>query len=327
MSYQIIPIGIVKNSYDEPVSPLEIKSKPSLIMIKEEYSDALMNIESCSYIDVYFVFHKSEEIKLKTTVSNPIIPLCGKTFSGEIRGVFASRSPIRPNSIGHTTVKLLGRKNNSIKVEGLDALNESPVIDIKCCDTSLFAKDLEINMIHNSILSSEPRIEIMNNILENKFDILLLKSAQLHGHYCPSLALGVLASAHAIKEYLSLGYDLENKLTIIETNCCFADGVQFVTGCSFGNKSLIFCDQDLLNFTVYDKYSKQGVKVETKKNAFDIIKDKFPKYKRYYKNVIIEKNTNPIIISKYKQSTARAAFESLNLPIEELFTMNTISLQ
>ena len=69
MSYQIIPIGIVKNSYDEPVSPLEIKSKPSLIMIKE-ILDALMNIESCSYIDAYFVFHKSEEIKLKTTVSN-----------------------------------------------------------------------------------------------------------------------------------------------------------------------------------------------------------------------------------------------------------------
>ena len=46
-------------------------------------------------------------------------------------GLFASRSPNRPNPVGKATVKLLQRKGNILKVEGLDAVNGSPIIDIK----------------------------------------------------------------------------------------------------------------------------------------------------------------------------------------------------
>ena len=46
-------------------------------------------------------------------------------------GVLASRSPARPNPIGITTVKLLGRDRNVLKVQGLDAVDGTPVLDIK----------------------------------------------------------------------------------------------------------------------------------------------------------------------------------------------------
>jgi len=49
----------------------------------------------------------------------------------ERRGVFALRSPMRPNPIGLTKVKLIERKGNILIVEGLDAFNGSPVLDIK----------------------------------------------------------------------------------------------------------------------------------------------------------------------------------------------------
>jgi tRNA-Thr(GGU) m(6)t(6)A37 methyltransferase TsaA len=49
----------------------------------------------------------------------------------EKRGVFALRSPMRPNPIGLTRVRLVERKGNILIVEGLDAFDESPVIDIK----------------------------------------------------------------------------------------------------------------------------------------------------------------------------------------------------
>ena len=46
-------------------------------------------------------------------------------------GVFASRSPDRPNALGKTVVKLLERRENVLKVQGLDAIDDTPVIDIK----------------------------------------------------------------------------------------------------------------------------------------------------------------------------------------------------
>ncbi|HZD36961.1 MAG TPA: TrmO family methyltransferase, partial [Nitrososphaeraceae archaeon] len=51
-------------------------------------------------------------------------------------GVFATKSPYRPNPIGVTVVKLLERNSNILKVKGLDAIDGSPIIDIKPCITS-----------------------------------------------------------------------------------------------------------------------------------------------------------------------------------------------
>ena len=84
-------------------------------------------------------------------------------FNEPVKAAFASRSPRRPNTIGVTTVKLQKYDKN----EG-DTINNTPVIDIKYCDTSLFVSETESNAVHNSILKSDPRIEIRNNIAGGK---------------------------------------------------------------------------------------------------------------------------------------------------------------
>ena len=60
----------------------------------------------------------------------------------------------------------------------------------------------------------------------------------LHGHFCPFLAIGVKAAARAVKELGISSTGMEEVVAIVETNNCFSDGVQFVTGCSLGTTLL-----------------------------------------------------------------------------------------
>lgn len=119
---QIEIIGYVRNKWDEagPGQADLIKEEISLIELLDNYSDGLLKIEKFSEINILFYFHKSKGYELQT-----------HTRSGEFRGVFASCSPFRPSLIGLTTVKLIERKNNILTVKGLDAINGTPVLDIK----------------------------------------------------------------------------------------------------------------------------------------------------------------------------------------------------
>ena len=122
MNFNIVKIGEVKNQFTEPVGPEEMKGTISEIIIKEEYADGLYKIEESEYIMVVFVFHRKEDKGYD---------LIGERRYGGEKGVFSSRSPRRPSSIGVTVVKLLSRDDNILKVKGLDAINETPVLDIK----------------------------------------------------------------------------------------------------------------------------------------------------------------------------------------------------
>ena len=117
----LTPVGYVVNCCNISTLPENISCLESIIVILPEYTDALYKIEQCSTIDVLFYMHKKERVSL-----------ISQTRYGEERGVFASRSPWRPNGIGVTRVKLLKVEDNQLFVAGLDALNGSPVLDIKC---------------------------------------------------------------------------------------------------------------------------------------------------------------------------------------------------
>jgi formylmethanofuran dehydrogenase subunit E len=119
------PIGYVRNDANEPLLPMLIKQKHSVIEVDEEYRRALTGIERWRFIDVVFFLHRNEEVRL--TVDAQYAPGVG---------VFASRCPARPNHIGVTTVELLRVEGCNLTVTGLDAMNASPVLDIKCSDLS-----------------------------------------------------------------------------------------------------------------------------------------------------------------------------------------------
>ncbi|MDZ7633509.1 MAG: SAM-dependent methyltransferase [Bacteroidales bacterium] len=115
-------IGYVHNEWESagPGDADMIKESISTIEVREEYADALFRIEKYGELNIIFYFDRSEGYELRTV-----------TRSGEVRGVFACCTPRRPSMIGLTKVKLLRVDGNLLTVTGLDALNNTPVLDIK----------------------------------------------------------------------------------------------------------------------------------------------------------------------------------------------------
>ncbi len=131
MMYHIQEIGVVKSRFTEPADPFEMRKWESTIMIHEKFAEGLYRIEENPYIQVIFNFHQSSaDVMLKP-----------KTYDGTIKGVFACRSPRRPSALGLTTVKLLERNGCELRVKGLDAIDGTPVLDIKPYTNSLDAEE------------------------------------------------------------------------------------------------------------------------------------------------------------------------------------------
>jgi tRNA-Thr(GGU) m(6)t(6)A37 methyltransferase TsaA len=98
----------------------------SEIEIYPRFSPGLKGIEKNSYIWVVFWMHKLSEADREILEAHPM-----GDRTKEKRGVFALRSPMRPNPMGLTKVKLMERRDNILLVSGLDAFEDSPILDIK----------------------------------------------------------------------------------------------------------------------------------------------------------------------------------------------------
>jgi tRNA-Thr(GGU) m(6)t(6)A37 methyltransferase TsaA len=119
-------IGVVRNGFPEAPTPRSDWEKvTSELVIDESLTEALDGIEEFSHIIVLFWIHRLNE-------KEPPLKQRPMGQKGRpLKGLFALRSPNRPNPIGKTTARLLERRDNILRVEGLDALDGSPVIDIK----------------------------------------------------------------------------------------------------------------------------------------------------------------------------------------------------
>ena len=121
---QLQEIGIVHNAYKNLTDiPRQgrMSEETSEIEIHPDFSDGLLKIEQNKYLIVLYWAHLAKRDILKT------IPPAAK----ELHGVFASRSPGRPNPLSLCIAELIAREDNILRVKGIDALDGSSVIDIK----------------------------------------------------------------------------------------------------------------------------------------------------------------------------------------------------
>lgn len=121
---QLQEIGIVRNAYKNLTDiPRQgrMSEEVSAVEIHPEFADGLLRIEQNKYLIVLYWAHLAKRDILKT------LPPASK----EIHGVFASRSPGRPNPLSLCIVELIERNGDILRVKGLDALDGSSVIDIK----------------------------------------------------------------------------------------------------------------------------------------------------------------------------------------------------
>ncbi len=120
---RLTPIGTVRSEIREPTHR-QAADAASEIVIDEALTASLDSLEEFSHIIVLYWIHKS-----RRPAPQKVHPR-GNPQSA-LMGVFATRSPSRPNPIGKATVRLLARRGNILKVQGLDAIDGSPVLDIK----------------------------------------------------------------------------------------------------------------------------------------------------------------------------------------------------
>jgi len=131
------PIGFVRTEAlgDE----VKDKSRISQIVIHNELAEALEGIAEFSHLFVLFWLHEVTNVERKTLKVHPR----GKEDL-PLLGIFATRTKLRPNPIGLTLVELLKVEGNVLTVRGLDALNETPILDIKPFDFWDMAKDARV---------------------------------------------------------------------------------------------------------------------------------------------------------------------------------------
>jgi tRNA-Thr(GGU) m(6)t(6)A37 methyltransferase TsaA len=119
------PIGIIRTPYrdleDIPHQPMGGKDVRGKIEIRPELQEGLEGLERYTHLVLLFHLHVSKEFSLR------VKPPHEDTY----RGLFATRSPRRPNSIGLSVVRLLGMEGTTLYIADLDILDETPLLDIK----------------------------------------------------------------------------------------------------------------------------------------------------------------------------------------------------
>ncbi len=119
------PIGIIHTPFETPENmPIQNAGANGIkgtIEIYPEYAEGLKDIEGFSHLILLYHLHQVNHYSLQ------VIP-----FLDTIEhGIFATRSPVRPNAIGLTIVKLIELKGSMLTIEGIDMLTQTPLLDIK----------------------------------------------------------------------------------------------------------------------------------------------------------------------------------------------------
>lgn len=125
MNIELESIGTIHTQFKEiegmPIQPTGAKGIEGTIEIKDKYVDGLKDLDGFSHIHLIYLLHKVEGYMLEV-----------KPFmDNNTHGVFATRSPKRPNRIGMSVVKVNKVEGNKVYVENVDILDGTPLLDIK----------------------------------------------------------------------------------------------------------------------------------------------------------------------------------------------------
>ena len=119
------PIGIIKTPFETvegmPIQPAGAGSARGSVEIFPEFSEGLKDLDGFSHLILLYHFHRAKKPKLVVTPFMDTQP----------HGVFSTRAPSRPNSIGLSVVRLIEIEGSTLHVENVDILDGTPLLDIK----------------------------------------------------------------------------------------------------------------------------------------------------------------------------------------------------
>lgn len=119
------PIGIIhspfKNLRDMPIQPKGAAVREGAIEVFDQFAEGLRDLDGFSHIYMLYTFHQAQRTELS------VVPFMDTVA----RGVFATRSPLRPNHIGLSIVEMVKVTANIVIIRGVDVLDGTPLLDIK----------------------------------------------------------------------------------------------------------------------------------------------------------------------------------------------------
>lgn len=126
--FEIFPVGVIRKTGGKV-----------FVDIHESYEDAMLGLSRFSHILVFFWFHKNDSKEGRNALR--VHPRGNR--KNPLTGVFATRSPVRPNLIGIAACKIVSVHGGVIEIDKIDAFDGTPVIDIKPC---LSQEDVGVNL-------------------------------------------------------------------------------------------------------------------------------------------------------------------------------------
>ncbi len=174
---------------------------------------------------------------------------------------------------------------------------------------------------------ANPRHEIEKLIEKGDLKALLLKAAELHGHLCPYLAYGVMAGYVAMRELNVKSRGMEEIVAIVETNNCFCDGIQVVTGCTFGNNALIFRDVGKTAVTVA-KRDGTAIRIVLNPEFEESQVKEYPEaYELWNKIVVRREEATKEEHEKLMKLFAEISLKELNQPFNKIFKITRLKIK
>ena len=173
--------------------------------------------------------------------------------------------------------------------------------------------------------SARQAVETM--IRGNDLEGLLHHAETIHGHRCPMLALGVKAGRYAM-DYLEMeSTGMEEVVALVECNNCFTDGIQVVTGCTFGNSALIFKDLGKTAVTVARRRDGAAVRLAVRADFREQMFARYPAVGPLFEKVVLQGQGSPEDQHRFQhlwQAVARRELQEV--PMEEQFLIQPLTM-
>jgi formylmethanofuran dehydrogenase subunit E len=163
-------------------------------------------------------------------------------------------------------------------------------------------------------------------IKEENLSELLNTAGMLHGHLCSYLAYGVMAGYFAVRELNLKSTGMEEVIAIVETNNCFCDGIQMVTGCSLGNNSLMYRDIGKTAVTVA-KRNGEAIRLALDPNYEESRNDVYPEATEFWNKIIVRReDATKEEHEEMMRLFAEMSINELKQPIEKMFNVKRLKI-
>lgn len=218
---QLIQIGVVRCEVkDRQLMPTF--GVPAMIEIFEPYSAGVRHLEKHSHVWILAWLHEADRERVLVTPRG-----VADTSEAAMHGVFAVRSPTRPNPIAMTVARIVSLQGNCLHVDRLDLIDGTPVIDLKPYFRS---RDMIFSARNKQIGKPASRAAMLES--------LLYQAEQFHGERCAGVALGARVIEHWRSSYFDFAEVSGATAHVPEDAGCLIDAIMALVGATPGRATL-----------------------------------------------------------------------------------------